>query len=291
MATGAVSFQWLVAEPAFRTAAVQGSASAEAYRRALEIIVLVGLASAVGSGAVWLVALATRIGGEPAVVLTATGFGHVWIARLVLAVLMAGFVLLNRQRTDGTGWKHALAVIGAASLMGSLAWSGHAAGTPGVPGEIHRAADVLHLVACAAWLGGLLPLWLLLRNGLRNTEQSLAFGIVTATRRFSALGVAAVGTLLVSGLVNAWMLAGDPQALLDTRYGQLLVLKVVLFLFMVALAACNRGRLVPELLHAGAMRRLAGNSLVEVGVGLVILAIVGALGVLPPASHMAMPMH
>jgi putative copper resistance protein D len=35
----------------------------------------------------------------------------------------------------------------AAVLVGTLAYSGHAGATPGMPGAIHLAADILHLVA------------------------------------------------------------------------------------------------------------------------------------------------
>ena len=35
------------------------------------------------------------------------------------------------------------------------------------------------------------------------------------------------------------------------------------------------------------MRRLERNALIEAGLGLAILAIVGALGTMPPALHMA----
>ena len=35
-------------------------------------------------------------------------------------------------------------------------------GGAGLPGNIHLAADVLHLIAAAAWVGGLLPLAMML---------------------------------------------------------------------------------------------------------------------------------
>jgi len=165
----------------------------------------------------------------------------------MLATLVLVCVLLQRRGPDGMNWINALAAIAGAFLMGSLAWSGHAAGTPGVPGDVHRAADVLHLVAAAAWLGGLLPLWLLLRRGLGMDNGPVTLAKAAVTRRFSTLGIVAVGTLLGTGLVNAWTLVGDPKALLDTRYGQLLLLKVLLFMAMVAMAAYNRGALTPRL--------------------------------------------
>jgi mono/diheme cytochrome c family protein len=69
----------------------------------------------------------------------------------------------------------------------------------------------------------------------------------------------------------------------------LLLLKVGLFVAMVALAAVNRLRLRPRLndlpRRATALRALTRNGEIEIALGLVILAIVGALGTMPPAVH------
>jgi len=177
-------------------------------------------------------------------------------------------------------------------LMGSLAWSGHAAGSPGAIGDIHLIADVLHLVAAGAWLGGLLPLSLLFVLAIRQTDPSLASTLQVATRRFSTLGLLSVGTLLATGLVNTWMLAGSLPGLLETDYGRLLLLKIALFVAMVAIAGINRLRLTPPgLPNTQAVHRLNRNTRIELALGLAIITIVSVLGVLPPAGHMGMQMH
>lgn len=287
---GAVLFQWMVAEPAFRNLGVE-SASVRAQHRDTELFVWLGLAFAVVSGAFWLVAVATNIGGEVSLVLIATGFGRVWIVRLALTALVLLCVMAQRLPQTGGNWSVAPGAIAGACLMGSLAWSGHAAGTPGIVGDVHRLADVLHLVAAAAWLGGLLPLWLLLRRNIENDDGPAMLAKAVATRRFSALGIIAVGTLLATGSMNSWILVGDPKALLEMRYGQLLLLKVMLFVTMVAIATYNRASLTPRLAEAVARRQLARNALAETGLGFAILMIVSVLGVLPPVSHIGMPGH
>jgi putative copper export protein len=108
------------------------------------------------------------------------------------------------------------------------------------------------------------------------------------TRRFSTLGIVSVATLLVTGLINTWFLVGSVAILVGSTYGELLMIKVVLFLVMVGIAAINRTWLTPMLTasavdaRAKAARRLTRNSLIEASLGLAILAIVGALGTLPP---------
>ena len=71
-----------------------------------------------------------------------------------------------------------------------------------------------------------------------------------ATRRFSFLGIVSVATILATGTVNTWMLAGDVPALVGTDYRRLLLLKIRLFIAMVAIAAFNRVRLTPRLASA-----------------------------------------
>jgi Copper resistance protein D len=73
-------------------------------------------------------------------------------------------------------------------------------------------------------------------SGRREAIASLAVAR-TATLRFSAFGVVAVGTLLVTGLINAFYLVGSIPALVGTNYGRLLAAKVALFFAMVAVAA------------------------------------------------------
>jgi mono/diheme cytochrome c family protein len=77
-------------------------------------------------------------------------------------------------------------------------------------------------------------------------------------------------------------------ALIGTVYGQLLLVKIFLFLAMVAIAAVNRFNLTPQLFAgavAPALRRLQRNASIEATLGLVIIVIVGALGTIPPALH------
>jgi putative copper resistance protein D len=65
--------------------------------------------------------------------------------------------------------------------------------------------------------------------------------------------------------------------------------KIALFIMMVCIAAVNRQRLTPRLSGEGdrvrAIRQLERNSLIEAGLGLLILGIVAVLGRIPPHVH------
>ena len=53
----------------------------------------------------------------------------------------------------------------------------------------------------------------------------------------------------ITGSINTWYLAGSIPALTETDYGRLLLLKIALFLVMVAVAAFNRLHLTPRLVR------------------------------------------
>lgn len=273
LASGTVVFMMLVAEPP------------PGLRRRLVRLIWAALAAAVLTGAVWVVLLASDIfgasiaevcrSGDAVSVLADTRFGQVASLRLALAVVLAALLAIPGTRS--------LQLVAAALFAVLPAWAGHAGAGLGTAGLVTLAADVVHLLAAAAWLGALPALALFLRAERRSVEMA---GV---TGRFSRLGIACVAALLASGLVNAWTLLGSPQNLIATDYGRILLLKVGLFLAMVAIAAVNRLYLTPRLPEPGPVRALVRNSLAETGLGAGVLLFVGVLGTLPPATHVHTP--
>src|SRR5262249_42754261 len=119
---------------------------------------------------------------------------------------------------------------------------------------------------------------------------------LNAVLRFSTLGMISVAALILSGIVNAWILVGSFRALLATDYGQLLLVKIVAFVVMVGFAAVNRFWLTPRLAlvtnaqaHTNALSALTRNTLIEIALRLAIFAVVGVLGTLHPAIHLVNP--
>jgi copper resistance protein D len=301
---GTLVFYACVAGPALRSAGAHRSF--DAWRRRWLQVAWISLGVAVLSGVAWLLITAADIGSQTPVdilssdivwrVLTLTRFGVDWSVRLAMALLLAGGLVAIARRHDRSPYFLRTLLATLASLfLGSLAWSGHASGTPGLAGNVHVAADVLHLVAAGVWLGGLLPLALLFAAARRTTDPAVASVIRAATLRFSTLGVIAVGTLLATGSVNTYLLAGSLQALVATHYGHFLLVKIALFIAMVCIAVFNRLRLTPRLSierdAAAARQQLQRNCLVEAAMGLLILVIVGALGTLPPGLHALPSVH
>src|SRR5947209_13881302 len=177
-----------------------------------------------------------------ATVLSQTEFGHVWCGRLVLAALLVLGCLVRPA-----GRRHAAVLVLSGLLLVSLGFVGHAAADQGGLRLVHATNQMAHLLAGAFWLGGLLPLgWFIYRLRRDPKPGWLALGRVLLPR-FSQMGYAAVAVLAITGAVNSVLLVGSPGALIATPYGRLLLLKILLFLAMVTLAAVNRLRLMPQI--------------------------------------------
>jgi copper resistance protein D len=254
----------------------------------------------VPSGVAWLVVQSAQMSERPLAVLWSedvlwtvlfgTDFGEVWLVRLALTALLT--VALYPGYFTGavlSSWKRGLALTSSALVVGALAFAGHAAAGTGIGGLVHQIADALHLLAAASWVGALVPLAVLLGAAVNDRSEGSAAIARAATLRFSTLGIVSVATVLTTGIVNSWVLAGSVPALFGTDYGHLLLMKIALFLIMVSVAAVNRLRLTPQFLqdldisaHCGALRQLRNNSFIEAGIGAIIFVIVGVLGTLPP---------
>lgn len=190
---------------------------------------------------------------------------------LVVRILLAGAVwlLLRMEPVHSSGRSTGL-VLAAGALLGTWAFVGHSRSMRwpwlGVP------TDVAHHAAAAAWVGALAIIAL---DGGAAREQ-----FTDVVRRLSRLAPAAVGLLVVTGVVQSVRLHGAPTTLLDTRHGALLLVKVALVVVMVALADRNR-RALQTVSHAAAssatLHRLRRLMLVEFGVGVGVVGVTAAL--------------
>jgi copper resistance protein D len=306
---GIVLFDLLVASPTLRAMGLRFGVTMAAFRGRTALALWISLALSIISGFAWLCLLAARIVGKPFgdviadgtvwIVLSQTQFGFAWKLRFLLGVLLAACLLGRRAKnTVAPIWQEALAALLAGAYLGLLAFAGHGEEGLGLGRNLHLAVDFLHLIAAGLWLGGLVPFALFLVYLHRFHEEAWGTAASDASYRFSNLGIIAVATLLVSGIINASFLIGGMPALVGTSYGRLLLLKVTLFAGMVCLAGINREYLLPRL--AGDIGRNSGsrplqgllrNTLIEIAIGIGVILIVGMLGIMAPATDMHNHIH
>jgi putative copper export protein/mono/diheme cytochrome c family protein len=299
---GTLLFEVCVAGPVLRQL---GDGRTPGFTRWCRRLILASTILGILSGLLWLFLEASAMSGKPLapvfsqgivpVVLGRTRFGHDWLLRGMLALpLIACLVARRRSATSSKVLAGTALALAAAELV-TIAGAGHAAAGTGSAGTLQLLADGAHLLAAGAWIGGLLPFAWLFAAVRRAGGALAADAAYNGATRFSRIGLFAVATLVVTGSVNSIFLVGSIPALLGTDYGHLLLVKLALFLTMVAFAAINRQWLVPQLTRRGASPLGAGrdlvahiqrNALIEAGLGLLVLVLVGALGTKPPALHM-----
>ena len=206
-------------------------------------------------------------------VLADTQFGHLVLLQITALVLTA--------LATGRGERHRWIATGFAAIATALqAGHSHAASMYDGPSFL-LASELAHLLAAGAWLGGLVPLLLLVTAAPPSTAAY-------ASRRFSPLGTACVLLLTVTAGFQFWELIGSLPGLIGTGYGLMALLKLVLFAGLIGLAASNHFRLTPELATASAARakaRLGRSIAAETGLGLLVVLAAGVLTNLPPAMH------
>ena len=278
IAFGASAYLWLFAPKALRAALTAPVGRLVAWASAVALL----------TAALWLALEAASMAEDLsaatdpsmlAAVLTATAFGHAWMARLVLAAALVAVVLAPRR-----DW--ALVAVVAGLSLASLALVGHAAMRTGLEGLIQRANDAAHLLAAGGWLGGLVVFMLSLRV---YADERLRRDAAAAMAGFSFWGQFVVAALVLTGAANVMLVSGHPPVPPRTPYRALLDAKIVLVSIMIALALINRFAIAPRLAPPRAVTRgsralaaLRTTSLAEAALGTIVVALVSVFALLDP---------
>ncbi|MCX5333012.1 copper resistance CopC/CopD family protein [Streptomyces sp. NBC_00140] len=153
--------------------------------------------------------------------------GLVLLARLVLLAPTAVFLLrLFRRRRSSYA-------IGAVLALGlAFTWAAGEHASAGIQVPVAMASSVLHVLAMAAWLGGL--------TALVVTLYRAAVVEPATVTRFSRLAFVSVTVLVLTGVYQSWRGLGSWGALTDTTYGRLLVAKLTVVVVLLTAAGFSR---------------------------------------------------
>jgi copper transport protein len=208
----------------------------------------------------WRAALATSLGPSLLIAITA---------------MAAGIVA---QRSPSVCVARALSAMAIAGVGFSLAASGHAAIAP--PQWLTRPLVFLHGVGVAFWVGALAPL---VAMAWRPTAA-----LLPVLNRFSRGAVPVVAALVLAGLGLAIVQMESFRALVETKYGIILSIKLTLVVVLLGLAALNRFRLTsPLAIDPLNTRPLTQSILIECMVVAGILAVVAGWRFTPPPRALA----
>lgn len=190
--------------------------------------------------------------------------------------------------SSGSGWAQLTQVAGLllvlAALKRSAHWYASLGGTIALAGFLltgHTSAHALravlapllglHLLIVAGWFGALAPLLIVIRR-----EAKPMVALIVA--RYSAIAGLLVPLIALAGLSMAWLLTGS-LTVLRRPYGELLMVKLILFSLLMALAAWNKWRLTPALAlgEARAAVALQRSIIAEIILIAVVLSVTAAL--------------
>jgi uncharacterized membrane protein len=156
--------------------------------------------------------------------------------------------------------------------------AGHAAGYEAIAPV---AAAVVHVLAAGIWVSGLVALSLVALARSDRVERLRA-----CVPRFSALALASIGLVVVTGAYNAWLSTRELPSL-ATPYQQNLALKVVLVGLALAIGGLNyldHGRSAAS--RWGIGRRVLGEATIA---ALVVVAAANLTAGSPPAEGRPVP--
>jgi len=240
-------------------------------------------AAALLIGAAWMVVQSAEIAGTSSIGATlaavstvahATQFGHVVLLRFLL--LLVAVPLLG-----GRGWRLMVALLLSGAALAMQGGVGHAGAIGGTVGDELLVSEGLHLLAAGAWLGGLLPLFVLV-GALPPRAAS------STCHSFTPVGLCAVLLIACTAVVQAWQLIGSLGGLFGTTYGRTALLKLGIFLVLLVLAVINRFVLADRL-HGTAQpvttRLLRTSIVVESVLGVMVIMVAAWLASGTPATH------
>jgi copper transport protein len=160
-----------------------------------------------------------------------TRFGKVYVLRLVLLVVMGLLVRMivrTGREAPSRGLVAVTTIVGVA-LAATPGLAGHA--STGRWSALALVADVLHVLAMAVWIGGLVALGLARRDDVAYP---------TVAHRFSGVALASVVVIVLSGSFQAIRQLQPFSSLWDSDYGTILLLKIGAFLVVIGIAAWSR---------------------------------------------------
>ena len=213
-----------------------------------------------------------------------TPFGAVSILRLALLTINAVIAFLPWRGR----WRFAALVPVGALLLISQAWFGHAAEGAGLYRAIVITIYGIHVLASAAWVGGLPPLLFALSEQRRSGPREARDCTLDICSRFSLMAMGAVTLLVLSGIANAgFRVSGSFGKLFDSAYGGVLLKKIALVAAMLVLACFNRFIAMPRLRAASSkgttqIVKLRHSVTLEVAVSLLVLGASAILGITMP---------
>lgn len=212
---------------------------------------------------------------------TGTSWGRGWLLQMLGAFIAgAGFLAIRRARF--TGW--IVVAVAALIIAVSLALSGHAAASPRWP-ALAIAADTLHVIGAAGWLGSLFfVVFAGITSARRLSESDRAPAVAELVNAFSPTALVFASLAAMTGVFAAWLHLDHLSALWTSDYGRTLLIKLVILSLVFGTGTYNWKRVRPALGNDAGTGRIQRSAGVELVVAALVLAVTSVLVATSPPS-------
>ena len=215
---------------------------------------------------------------EDAALLLGTDWGLSWrwaAAGAFLTLFAFAFAASDRRKSVYRRAAWVVAALCAAAMCAFPAFTGHAASAD-VPRWLSIPADTLHVLSAGSWIGGLFFVLLAERRERRRTGRGNAL-LAEVVPHFTQVALVAATLLIGTGALSAWLHVASLDALVSTRYGRTLMVKVALVVVVLSLGAVSWRRLAPRLWDVGGAGPLRRNALRELIVAHLVILVAALL--------------
>ncbi|MGI0004467.1 MAG: CopD family protein, partial [Candidatus Nitrosotenuis sp.] len=250
------------------------------YHARFSSITGVGLFLVFASNILMLIVQTIRLETSASSVLQ-TSFGLVWIARMVITVILLAVWFLMENKTSVSSRKQGLVIGLSLILIGTTTIIGHGAASEQLSAIT---IDYVHNLIASVWIGGVIFFAFILMPTFARLEDSKKEKItLLMIPRFSSMIIIALGVIMVTGPTLLWLLEDDLGLLGQSYYGYLIIAKILIASFMVALGGYNQIRIqktAEKKLEAGDIsvhKKLKRSLRIEAVLGIILLGVVALL--------------
>lgn len=195
-------------------------------------------------------------------ILINTATGHAHLLRMISFALLLALLIfkLKMHRTEISLFEKCIWPIPVLLIAYSFSQLGHVTNLS----TFAQLLLTIHVLLMSVWMGSLYPLWKTshIISGLPLKQSMHLFGQIAAF---------IVGILIACGITIALLLFKDFDVLIATPYGQGFIIKLVLVIGILLLAAFNKWYFSPRLQQAKFAKQLGYAILFEMSLGFMIL--------------------
>ena len=216
-----------------------------------------------------------------------TDFGNIWLIRMVLTIILLG-IWFGLDRKKILSKKNQIPMLVAMLiLIGTSSLIGHGAASGETPALV---LDYIHNLVSAIWIGGifyfvftLLPTFSQLKESNREKMSLLLIP------RFSIAFIIAIGMVIITGPTLMWFLESDVGLIVESVYGQLIILKITIAAIIIGFGGFFQFKLQKDAeknIQTGKIsihRKLKRSLKIDAVLGIILLGVVALLtnGTLP----------